>query len=173
MLWPNAVMKLMLPEEVGPTSRTRSDSSPRMRSSILPHALELRGTRSADAAPPPDFSFPPKKLTMCSDSLPCSGAGDRRCGGRGAGDLNLALHTGVLFNGKTTGVDVTLQYGGITEFQPPCGTDVTVESSINNNVSGIQISLYLGIWPKRETVIRQADGAFEVAINVELFAARD
>ncbi len=62
MLWPRAVTKLMLVEEVAPMSRMRRDSSLRMRSRSWPQPLEWRGMRSVAGGWPGDLSFPPKKL---------------------------------------------------------------------------------------------------------------
>src|SRR5664279_972272 len=133
MLCPSSVIKLMLVDDVGPISRTRSDSSPRIRCSIWSHPLECRETRPFSVAAPPALSLPPKKLVIPplpsrSDQVQdrsvrrgILGAGQARrdLRRRGLQQLNLALHARIFFNRQPPGDDVSLHHRRLTQINPP------------------------------------------------------
>src|SRR5256885_1213610 len=93
-------------------------------------------------------------------------------GAIGLSDIDFALEVGTLFNGHSLSDHVAYGDRGFSEVHPLRGIDVAFQFALHDYGFGAYVGAYLPVRTNRQTVALKVDTAFDLAIDIKIFAAR-
>jgi hypothetical protein len=93
--------------------------------------------------------------------------------GRGPQYVDTSAEYSAVLDHDSRSHEVTFQRAGLADLNPFTGRDISFQTTQDRNATGFNVGSHISVWAHRETVFAQLDRPFDLAVNVNIFAAGD